>query len=270
MRTKVCLMVLVGGLLLALAGGGVAQLVEPTAPTLSAETQTPSATLGMVISLVEANSSLAETHVQVLTALFTAAIEQGILTPDQGLGLLEAVGWSELEEETELGFAVRALELALIAIMAEGAAYDEVLSTLVEMAESGELGPHASGAHAANALPGLITALLSTLELTPSLLAELEAAILAGVAPGQALRLVKTLIQTGAEEENILAALAELVEQRPGAGEEEIGPQEPARGRGRGEEPGPPHHPGKPSEDEDDDEEEEEGRGRGRGRGKKG
>lgn len=260
------------------------------------EVQTPSATLEDVITIVQGNPYVPEKHVEVVTAFLAMAVEQGAITPEQALQLLEVVGWAQLTAEDALGFAVRALELALIAVTAEGAAYEEVLSTLVEMAESGELGPWASGVHAKAALVGLTTALLkSTQELTPELLEEIEELVSEGVSPGQVVQAIRALIREGAGEEEIFEALAELAEHGPPShpGDEDAdewrGPP-PGHGRPAGgddeddgddegpgcihceddghEDHGPPSNPGKPGDD--DDEKGDEGSGPPPGRGKPG
>lgn len=252
------------GLLLVLAGSVAAQEVQTPSATLSEELQTASATLETVIVVVESNPFVPEKHAQLLLALLLTSLQEGTLTPEQALEFLEAVEWSELGDEDAVGFAVRALELALIAITAEESPYDEVLAALLEMAESGELGPLVSGAHATNALPGLITALSnSTQELTPTLLAAIERAILAGAPPGQVLQLVKSLIRAGAEESEII----EAVETLSPHGHQGENPPGEGGCRGCSEEHGPPSDHGKPRHTEDEEESEH---GRGHGRGKSG
>ena len=267
--------------LIALVGGGL----------FAQEVQTPSATLEDVITIVQGHPYVLEKHVEVLTAFLATAVEQGAITPEQALQLLDVVGWDQLTDEDALGFAVRALELALIAVTAEGAAYDEVLSTLVEMAESGKLGPLASGGQAEAALIGLATALLkSTQEVTPELLEEIEELVSEGVPPGQVAHTIRSLIREGASEEEIIEALDELVGHGPPGhpadeDEDEDGWHGPPPGHGKPadedegddeglgctdcdgnghEEHGPPPGRGKPGHDDDDEDEEEDEGGRGR------
>jgi len=257
---------------------GVALFLTLPCPLLAQGIQTPSETLETVLSLVQDNPYVSVKHAQVLSAFLATAVDQGALTPDEALKLLDTVGWTELISEDAVGFAVRALELALIAVTAEGTPYDEVLAKLSEMAKSGELGPLASETGSANALPGLATALLhSTENLTPELLAEIEDAVVSGVPPGQVIRTVKSL--SGASEEEVSAALEDLQEeisegtppgQALGQGHSQNEEQAALGSAGHGKpgddekvRHGPPPGRGKP-EDED---EEDEGHGKG---GKKG
>ncbi len=300
MKGKVGTVGLIAGLWLLSFGTLVAQQVQTDSSTLAGDLQTPSATLETVISVVEANPYVSDKNLQVLSAFLATAIEQGAVTPEQALQLLDAVGWTELTEEDAVGFAVRALELALIAVTADGAAYDEVLAELTQMAESGKLGPLAAGDHSLNALPGLAKALLGAGgELTPDLLEEIEDAALSGVPPGQIARLVKALAREGADEEEIIEALEGLADQveegvppgqawehggKGGKGHADEGDEEmthgPSPGQGGDEEDdeeiehgpanppggGPPSGKGKDEDDDDDDE----GHGHGKRKGKNG
>ena len=269
--------------LIALLGGGL----------FAQEVQTPSATLEDVITIVQENPYVPDELAQVLSAFIASAVEQGALTPEQVLELLATVGWDQLTDEDAVGFVVRALELALIAVTAEDAAYDEVLSTLVEMAESGELGPLASEVQSEAALIGLATALLkSTQELTPELLEEIEELVSEGVPPGQVVHTVRALIREGASEEEIVEALEELDEHGPPPGHgkpadgddedhgddedlgctdcdhnghEDHGPPSSLGKPGDDDEDeghGPPPGRGKPGDEDDDEDEDEEGHGR--------
>jgi len=227
-------LVLIVGLAALLGGGLFAQ-----------EVQTPSATLEDVITIVQENPYVPDELAQVLSAFIASAVEQGALTPEQVLELLATVGWDQLTDEDAVGFVVRALELALIAVTAEDAAYDEVLSTLVEMAESGELGPLASEVQSEAALIGLATALLkSTQELTPELLEEIEELVSEGVPPGQVVHTVRSLVREGASEEEIVEALDELAEHGPPG---HPGDEDEDEGHGP-----PPGH-GKPADGDDED-----------------
>ena len=260
---------------------GVALFLTLPCSLLAQGIQTPSETLETVLSLVQDNPYVSAKHAQVLSAFLATAVDQAAITPDEALKLFEAVGWTELTSEDAVGFAVRALELALIAVTAEGTPYDEVLAKLSEMAESGELDPLASETGSANALPGLATALLhSTENLTPELLAEIEGAVVSGIPPGQVIRTVKSL--SGASEEEASAALDDLQKeisegtppgQALGQGHsqnEEQNGEQAALGSADHGKPGdeekirrgPPPGRGKPEDEEDE--------GHGKGRGKKG
>jgi len=239
-------LVLIVGLAALLGGGLFAQ-----------EVQTPSATLEDVITIVQENPYVPEKHAKVLTAFLATAVEQGAITTEQALQLLDVVGWDQLTDEDALGFAVRALELALIAVTAEDAAYDEVLSTLVGVAESGELGPLASDLQSEAALIGLATALLkSTQELTPELLEEIEELVSEGVPPGQVVHTVRSLVREGASEEEIVEALEELDEHGPPSSLGKPGDDDENEGHG------PPPGRGKPGDEDDDEDEDEKGHGR--------
>jgi len=251
------------------------------AASLAQGVQTPSATLETVISLVEQSPYVSEKQAAVLSTFFAAAVEQGALTPDQALALLGVVGWGELEEDGA-GFAVRALELALMALTAGDAPYDEVLSALSQAAESGELGPMVSGNEAA--LPGIFTSLMGPAEeMSVNFWVEVEELVFSGLPPGIVARTARQLLRSGASEEEVLTAVESLAEGvaeglPPGKANasspgnkyrEKAENQNHAQGAPPGpqleaeqQRHGPPPDRGKP-----DDEEEE---GQGRGRGKKG
>lgn len=225
-----------------LALGGVAQ-----------EVQTSSATLETVISFIQENTLVPESHIETLSLLVSTAVELGLITPEQAVGLLEAVGWADLTAEDKLGLPVRALELALTAIIAEGAAYDEVRQALEEVVATEELGPLASEERELISFLGVIKTLRqSDLELSPTLLREIGEALASGVPTGQVVHLVKSLARNGADEEAILAALEELAEE----------------GKWKGPHGKKDEHPGKdPDEEEDDEDKGNAGHGKGKGGG---
>ncbi len=225
------------GIVLCAAAGAVpagAQEVQTAPVTLVGEEQTAAVTLESVISLIQENTLVPETHVETLTLLVSTAVELGLITPEQALDLLETVGWADLTAEDKIGLAVRALELALAAITAEGAAYDEVLAALQEVVEIEELGPLASGERDLMALLGVIKALReSGEELSAVLLQRIAEALDSDVPAGQVVRLVRSLTRQGANEEEILAALEELIEEGHGQGHGSNGKGEhPGKGKG--------------------------------------
>ena len=180
---------------------------------LSEEVQTASATLSTVIQTIQENQFVSEEQETVLSTFFITAIEQGALSPDQALELLATVGWDELTADDKVGLVVRALELALIAVTAEDAAYDEVLATLAEVVESGKLGSLASEEHEVAALPGLFSSLLKTAGgMSSDFWDQVEELIAAGVPSGIVARTVRQMLRSGATEEEVLAALEALGE----------------------------------------------------------
>ncbi len=211
----------------------VAQEVQTAPVTLVDEEQTAAVTLESVISLIQGNTLVPETHIEAVTLLVSTAVELGLITPEQALELLEIVGWADLTAEEKLGLAVRALELALAAVTAEGAAYDEVLAALKQVIETEELGPLAAEERDLMALLGVIKALQgSGEEPSAGLLQRIAEALDSGVPAGQVVRLVKSLTRQGADEEEILAALEELTEEGPGRGAH--GPKGEAEHPGKG------------------------------------
>ncbi len=203
------------------------------------EEQTASVTLEEVIATIEGNTLVPETHIETLSLLVSAAVESGLVAPEQALGLLDTVGWADLTAEDRLGFAVRALELALAAILAEGVTYDEVQAALEEVLETGELAPLMPEERDLMALVGVIKALRETGEdLSAGLLQGIAGALDSGVPPGRVVRLVKSLVRAGADEEEILSALERLEEEAEGKG---------AHGKGAEKKE---DHPGKGSGDE--------------------
>lgn len=197
----------------------------------SEELQTASATLSTVIQTIQENQFVSEEQETVLSSFFITAIEQGALSPEQALELLTTVGWEELTADDNVGFVVRALELALIAVTAEDAAYDEVLATLAEMVESGKLGPLASEEHEVAALPGLFSSLLKSAgEMSSDFWNQVEELVAAGVPSGIVARTVRQMLRSGATEEEVLAALEALGEGAPQGGHHGQAAESPSTG----------------------------------------
>ena len=202
---------------------------------LPGEEQTASVTLEEVIATIEGNTLVPETHIETLSLLVSTAVESGLVTPEQALGLLDTVGWADLTAEDRLGFAVRALELALAAILAEGATYDEVQAALNEVLETGELAPLMPEERDLMALVGVIKALRETGEvLSAGLLRGIAGALDSGVPPGRVVRLVKSLVHAGADEEAILSALERLEEEARGRGAHGKGAEKKEEHSGKG------------------------------------
>ncbi len=176
------------------------------------ETQTASATLETVISLIQGNRYIPEKHVEVLTGLMAAALGSEVITPEQALALLDTVGWDELSEGDRLGVAVRALELALVSLTTEKVAFEDVIVALREAVSSGKLSPLIPGGEHGMAVVGVLMSLVEAGQrLDPELVAKVEEALSAGVVPGHVVEVVKRLSREGADEASILAALDDLI-----------------------------------------------------------
>jgi hypothetical protein len=139
-----------------------------------------------------------------------SALASGALSVEEAKELLETLRWPELGAE-EIGFAVRALELALIALSTGSATVSEVLDRLSQAVAEGVLGPLASETKALSGLPGLASSLLKlAVPLNPELWNEIETLAAAGVPLGLIGPTVRELAKTGADATEITAALSEL------------------------------------------------------------
>lgn len=191
-------LVLVGCLLF----GGVA-----LAQALPEEIQTPSEN---VLSILQANPSVPAPLLERASLFLEAALASGALSVEEAKEILETLRWTELGEE-EIGFAVRALELALIAISTGSATVTEVLEKLSQAVEAGVLGPLTSEAKALSGLPGLATSLLKVdVPLSTELWTQIENLAAAKVPLGIIGHTVRALSKNGADAEEITEALSTL------------------------------------------------------------
>jgi hypothetical protein len=183
---------LVVGLLL-LGGGALAQ-------TLPEE----------LLSLLQANPGVPEFLLERASLFLESALASGALSVEEAKELLETLRWPELGEE-EIGFAVRALELALIALSTGSATVNEVLDRISQAVAEGVLGPLASENKALSGLPGLASSLLKlAVPLNPELWNQIETLAAARVPLGLIGHTVRELAKTGADATEITAALSEL------------------------------------------------------------
>jgi hypothetical protein len=182
---------LVVGLLL--GGGALAQ-------TLPEELLSPlQANLGVPGFLLERASVFLE-----------SALASGALSVEEAKELLETLRWPELGAE-EIGVAVRALELALIALSTGSPTVTEVLNRLSQAVVEGVLGPLVSETKALSGLPGLASSLLKlAVPLNPELWNQIENLAAARVPLGLIGHTVRELAKTGADATEITAALSEL------------------------------------------------------------
>jgi len=157
---------LVVGLLL-LGGGALAQ-------TLPEE----------LLSLLQANPGVPGFLLERASLFLESALASGALSVEEAKELLETLRWPELGEEG-IGFAVRALELALIALSTGSATVNEVLDRLSQAVAEGVLGPLASETKALSGLPGLASSLLKlAVPLNPEFWNQIETLAAAGVPLG--------------------------------------------------------------------------------------
>jgi hypothetical protein len=139
-----------------------------------------------------------------------SALASGALSVEEAKELLETLRWPELGAE-EIGVAVRALELALIALSTGSATVTEVLNRLSQAVAEGVLGPLASETKALSGLPGLASSLLKlAVPLNPELWNQIETLAAARVPLGLIGHTVRELAKTGADATEITAALSEL------------------------------------------------------------
>jgi hypothetical protein len=183
---------LVVGLLL-LGGGALAQ-------TLPEE----------LLSLLQANPGVPGFLLERASVFLESALASGALSVEEAKELLETLRWPELGAE-EIGFAVRALELALIALSTGSATVTEVLNRLSQAVAEGVLGPLASETKALSGLLGLASSLLKlAVPLNPELWNQIETLAAARVPLGLIGHTIRELANTGAGATEITAALSEL------------------------------------------------------------
>jgi hypothetical protein len=183
---------LVVGLLL-LGGGALAQ-------TLPEE----------LLSFLQANPGVPGFLLERASLFLESALASGALSVEEAKELLETLRWPELGAE-EIGVAVRALELALIALSTGSATVTEVLNRLSQAVAEGVLGPLASETKALSGLLGLASSLLKlAVPLNPELWNQIETLAAARVPLGLIGHTVRELAKTGADATEITAALSEL------------------------------------------------------------
>ncbi|MGC9075223.1 MAG: hypothetical protein ACP5JD_05800 [Candidatus Bipolaricaulaceae bacterium] len=105
--------------------------------------------------VLQGNPAIPKTLVERLSQFFEAAFDEGLLSASQALELLGAVGWETLSPESDVGFATKALELALVALGA-GLSYEEVLGKLQEALASAGMSPLSATKVDGRALPSLL------------------------------------------------------------------------------------------------------------------
>ena len=163
-----------------------------------------------LLSLLQANPVIPEFLLERASLFLEAALTSGALSVEEATELLKALHWSELGEE-EIGFAVRALELALIAFSTGNTAVTEALNRLSQAVAEGVLGPLASESKALSGLPGLASSLLKlAVPLNPELWSKIENLAAAKVPLGLIGHTVRELAKSGADAAEITKALAEL------------------------------------------------------------
>ena len=163
-----------------------------------------------LLSVLQANPVVPGFLLELASLFLESALTSGALSVEEAKELLETLHWPELGEE-EIGFAVRALELALIALSTGSATVTEVLNRLSQAVAEGVLGPLASETKALSGLPGLASSLLKlAVPLNPELWNQIETLAAARVPLGLIGHTVRELAKTGADATEITAALSEL------------------------------------------------------------
>lgn len=163
-----------------------------------------------ILTILQANPSVPEPLLERASLFLEAALTSGVLSVKEAQEILETLRWTELGEE-EIGFAVRALELALIALSTGSATVTEVLEKLSQAVEAGVLGPMASEAKALSGLPGLASSLLKLdVPLSPELWAQIENLAAERIPLGIIGHTVRSLAKSGADAAEIAEALSAL------------------------------------------------------------
>lgn len=163
-----------------------------------------------LLSFLQANPGVPGFLLERASLFLESALASGALSVEEAKELLETLRWPELGAE-EIGVAVRALELALIALSTGSATVTEVLNRLSQAVAEGVLGPLASETKALSGLPGLASSLLKlAVPLNPELWNQIETLAAARVPLGLIGHTVRELAKTGADATEITAALSEL------------------------------------------------------------
>jgi len=163
-----------------------------------------------LLSFLQANPGVPGFLLERASVFLESALASSALSVEEAKELLETLRWPELGAE-EIGFAVRALELALIALSTGSATVTEVLNRLSQAVAEGVLGPLASETKALSGLPGLASSLLKlAVPLNPELWNQIETLAAARVPLGLIGHTVRELAKTGADATEITAALSEL------------------------------------------------------------
>ena len=163
-----------------------------------------------LLSFLQANPVVPGFLLERASLFLESALTSGALSVEEAKELLETLRWPELGAE-EIGVAVRALELALIALSTGSATVTEVLNRLSQAVAEGVLGPLASETKALSGLLGLASSLLKlAVPLNPELWNQIETLAAARVPLGLIGHTVRELAKTGADATEITAALSEL------------------------------------------------------------
>jgi len=159
------------------------------------ETQMPSSTLQPILDAIQSNPLADETQTELLVEAFSTAIESELLSTEQAVAMLEALGWSALEQEG-IGDAIARID-EVIAGVASGEIDDPIAALTATLEET--------------ATPEGIINALANAGATEAVLSEVENLVGLGLPPGIVLRVTKDALREGASEEEIVTVLLPML-----------------------------------------------------------
>lgn len=157
------------------------------------ELQTPPTTLEPIIDALAANAATTEQQRQ-LADSFAAALDTGLMLPDQVLEMLEFLGWESLESSEDIELAIALLTETVSALLA--GTVTNPLAALTD-AYNAELAPD-----------GIVNAIVKA-GASDETISKVQALVAAGLPRGIVLRVTKDALREGKDPAEALAALAD-------------------------------------------------------------
>ncbi|MBU1049057.1 hypothetical protein KKG90_03420 [Candidatus Bipolaricaulota bacterium] len=193
--------VLIGsiGIIVALAVACAAQEIQTDSVVLppAGDIQTDSFILQPVLDLIDSNISADPADVKALQEAFEAAVDLGILTPEQALAMLDLVQWDALDSADALANAAAAILTVLADITSDPLSGDDPLAALTQLLN-------------ALATPtGTLTAIAKA-GASDEILDQVTSLVASGVPPGILVRITKQGLRDGLSMEEITAQLDAL------------------------------------------------------------
>lgn len=166
------------------------------------EIQTPSSVLDDVIEIVWSSSVISSDQATAVSERILAAVEAGVVTPEEVLGMLQdPLGWSEISDPEQLAIAIEALDQVLLGLIegdiAVGAGADALTDIWVDLATPDGV---------INAIERAALRALGE-DVPEGLIDEVSQLIAGGIPPGIVLRVTKDALRNGDDPLELLAAL---------------------------------------------------------------
>jgi len=191
---KAVFVLLALGIAMTLALAGVAEDIQTGSVVLPPiDVQTPSNVLQPVFDLLDSNLSADPGDVEALREDFEAAVDAGVLTPEEALAMLELVEWGTLDDTEALADMSVALQTVL-ADLTSGELTDDPLGELTQLLN-------------VLATPtGTLTA-IGKAGASEEILDQVSSIVASGVPPGTLIRITKEALRDGLSVEEITAQL---------------------------------------------------------------